>query len=279
MSKTTKSGTGQWSESSVNIWTGCENDCAYCYAREMAVRHGRLNSSAEWATPTLRPNAISKGYGKRKGVVMFPTTHDITPGNLDECVHVLKKLLQAGNRVLIVSKPRLSCVRRMVDDLPEWCEQIMFRFSITTSSYTVHDLWEPNAPGPGVRMNSAALAMEAGYRVSISCEPFLGHMILAARGFRSVGESAASHYAEVQAVSNGPIWFGLMNKISQRVLPCVPAVEVARLQAMHEPAAVRSIHDALVGKPRVKFKESITNTLGLPADVDEWPELPKASDA
>ena len=90
---------------------------------------------------------------------------------------------------------------------------------------------------------------------------------------------AAHHHKVVARVSSGPIWFGLMNQISRRVLPNVPADEVVRLKAMHETVAVRSIYDALAGKPRVKFKESITNALGLPADQDEWPELPKPRDA
>ncbi len=34
-------GTKEWAASNVNIQSGCPNDCRYCYAKSMAIRHKR----------------------------------------------------------------------------------------------------------------------------------------------------------------------------------------------------------------------------------------------
>ncbi len=61
----------------------------------------------------MEPNkkAIEKGYSKRKGRIMFPTSHDITMENLNGCLRVLKKLLDANNEILITTKPKFSCIK------------------------------------------------------------------------------------------------------------------------------------------------------------------------
>lgn len=61
---------------------------------------------------------------------MFPSLHDITPFNLDACIRFVKLMLKKGNRLLIVSKPRLECIRRVLHELDEFKEQILFRFAI-----------------------------------------------------------------------------------------------------------------------------------------------------
>lgn len=201
---------------------------------------------------------------------MFPTCHDITPANYHLAVYVLEKLLRKGARVLIVSKPSRWCVDGMTRALEAYREQIMFRFTIGTTSAVSHNLWEPEAPSPEERLRCARWAKGRGFRVSISCEPFLGD---AGQAGWPVEESAREHYENVADVSNGPIWFGLMNQIGQRALPGVPAVEVRRVEAMRESVNVAALFQALEGRPRVKFKESITKVMGLPAEVDEWPAL------
>ena len=107
-------GAREWSAHSVNCCTGCSHDCLYCYARAMAVRFRRVKEE-DWKTEVVRQISVDKKYRKLNGRVMFPTSHDITPGNIDACLVVLKKLLAAGNDVLLVSKPHLECIRRDIE--------------------------------------------------------------------------------------------------------------------------------------------------------------------
>jgi len=94
------SGTAEWASSNVNCYYGCSNNCRYCYARNMAFRFKRIERYEDWETMKPNQKAIDKGYRKRKGRVMFPTSHDITKESLDTCIVVLKKLLKTGNEVL-----------------------------------------------------------------------------------------------------------------------------------------------------------------------------------
>jgi DNA repair photolyase len=79
-----RSGTGtkEWAEVTENIQIGCSNNCLYCYAAHNANRYG-LRKRSEWATESLTKRADIKSYPARDGVVMFPSTHDITPFNLE----------------------------------------------------------------------------------------------------------------------------------------------------------------------------------------------------
>lgn len=125
----TPHGTQEWAASNVNIQDGCEHDCLYCYAKQMAIRFKRV-TSGDWRAPHIRSAALGKGFSKRRGRIMFPTAHDITPDNIDASVLVLRRMLAAGNDVLIVSKPHAKCVRRICQDLITYRHQILFRFTI-----------------------------------------------------------------------------------------------------------------------------------------------------
>ncbi len=111
-----KSGTGEWADSNVNIQFGCSNCCLYCFAQSMAPRHGSI-AVEDWGCPVLRKDKLNKGYRKRKGRIMFPSAHDITPSNVEYCSATIQKLTAAGNEVLVVSKPRLNCIKRICNDL------------------------------------------------------------------------------------------------------------------------------------------------------------------
>ncbi|RKY06326.1 MAG: hypothetical protein DRP56_07630, partial [Planctomycetota bacterium] len=106
----------EWADTSVNIQIGCEHDCRYCYARHRAVeRFGYCKSQEAWKNPIVNFAKVNKGYKKNYGTVMLPSTHDITPLNLSEYLCVMRKLLDAGNNVLIVSKPHFDCIRVIVN--------------------------------------------------------------------------------------------------------------------------------------------------------------------
>ncbi len=171
MSKIT-SGTKEWADTSVNCTFGCENDCIYCYAKKMAIRFGR-KTEENWKIMLPNLKAIEKGYGKRKGRIMFPTSHDITETSEDDCIYVLNKLLKAGNSVLITTKPYLKAVKRICDWSYLFRDHIQFRFTITSIDERILKEYEPGAPSLIERLSALVYAFKAGYKTSISIEPFL----------------------------------------------------------------------------------------------------------
>lgn len=168
-----KTGTREWSESSVNIQIGCENGCRYCYARYNAVKFRKWCTDEQWLDPVIVLAKVTRSFLKRAGVVMFPTTHDITPRNISESVCVLRKLLKAGNKVLLVSKPNFECISVICQLFLEYRERLMFRFTIGSLDDYVLKFWEPNAPAFGEREQCLMYAFSHGFQTSVSCEPFL----------------------------------------------------------------------------------------------------------
>lgn len=74
---------------------------------------------------------------------MFPTTHDIHPTNLPECITVLTRMLVEGNKVLVVTKPWLDCVKGLCRDLRTYKVQVAFRFTIGSDDDAILQYWEP----------------------------------------------------------------------------------------------------------------------------------------
>lgn len=165
-------GTKEWADSNVNCYFGCSNNCRYCYAKKMAIRFKR-KTDGDWKVMIPNQKAIEKGYAKRKGRIMFPTSHDITVESLDGCLSVLKKLLDSDNEILVTSKPKFSCIKTICDDFSQKKDLIQFRFTITSLNDELLSFWEPNAPTFYERLKSLEYAYYMGYKTSISIEPFL----------------------------------------------------------------------------------------------------------
>lgn len=183
---------------------------------------------------------------------MYPTAHDIVPANLDASIRVLKLVLDSGNNVLIVSKPHLDCITRLVDDLAGWKDRIMFRFSIGSVSEAVCKLWEPGAPAPVERLAALQVAWVAGYRTSISAEPLLGGL-----------EMAQAILAAVRPYISDTVWIGKMNKISQRVDQSLPGIAeaVRAIEAAQTDENILGLYHTLKDDPVVRWKDSITSTI------------------
>jgi len=138
-------GTEEWASHNINIQLGCEHDCRYCYAKSMGIRFQRATSKS-WRKPVILRDKVEQNYRKMDGRIMFPTSHDITPLNINECSSVLQKLLHSGNEVLIVTKPHLSCIQTLCKDLQLYKMKVMFRFTIGSADDSVLSFWEPEAP-------------------------------------------------------------------------------------------------------------------------------------
>ena len=197
-----KFGTKEWAPNNFNFMNGCSNDCVYCYAKEMAIRFKRKDYES-WKIE--EPACLNgKSYRKRSGAIMIPSSHDITPANIDIAEQVISKLLDSENELLIVTKPHFECMRRIIKLARNKHDNIKFRFTIGSSSSEVLKLWEPGAPDFDERLSALILAYNEGFSTSISCEPLLDN------NFDALYDKLVPYVTDC-------IWIGKMNMAVKRV--------------------------------------------------------------
>ena len=244
-------GTKEWATSNVNILYGCQHDCKYCYAKAMFPRQGR--KIEDWKNPTLRKK---KGYGKRKGRIMFPTTHDLHPDNLDDVLVTLEKLLKPGNDLLIVSKPHFECIRAICDKCSPYKDHILFRFTIGSADNKRLSLWEPNAPTFEERLQCLKHAYEGGYSTSVSCEPMLDESITAVINMARLYVTDA-------------IWLGKANFLMERLKMNGYGNDkkmmdiAAMLLISQSDEHIKELYELYKTDPIIKWKESIKKVVGI----------------
>jgi len=173
------SGTKEWADCNLNIYRGCKEDCSYCYAKRMAKHYGRIKSLDEWKYMELNETALNGTIPKRKNGslikwFMFPSTHNITPDTVDVCLgYILRVLRETSANLLIVIKPSMEVVMKLCDNLIDYKNRILFRFTITSLSTDILRIYEPNAPRFMERFTALRYAHYLGYKTSVSIEPFL----------------------------------------------------------------------------------------------------------
>lgn len=248
------SGTREWAAHSVNIQQHCENDCRYCYAKASAIRFHRATFDS-WKNPVLNMKAVNTKRRKLDGTIMFPTTHDITPFNLLPSIGVLKSLLKVGNNVLVVSKPRIECVKAICSSLDGFQDQLLFRFTIGSANDKVLGFWEPNASKFDERIECLKYAKNNGWKTSVSCEPMLdnhiGDVIEATRDFVT-----------------DAIWLGKPNKLLLRAAfnTCDDGETLKASRALLEiftDEFVLDLYRQYKDDPMIKWKDSIKQVVGL----------------
>jgi len=196
---TSEWGTYEWSPNPLNFITGCGNDCLYCYSKEMSIRYNR-NTPETWREERVRIKDLNKRIKRYDAVVMFPSSHDIRPEHIDESIEFLQHILDAGNEVLIVSKPHLVCIQEICARFEAIRDRILFRFTIGSADDSVLKFWEPNAPDFTERLNCLKWTHSKGFRTSVSCEPMLDNNI------QEVIEKVSPFVTET-------IWIGKINHL------------------------------------------------------------------
>ena len=246
------SGTREWAVANANCVKGCGHGCIYCYAKYNAVNRFHTVQPGEWENEVIEWNKVNKIYPKKNGAIMFPTQHDITPNTLEACIKCIKNILEPGNKVLIVSKPHLECVKAMCKALRGYKNNILFRFTIGSMENKTLKFWEPNAPSFGERFDSLQYAFDAGFETSVSCEPMLDAFVVQLFDMLS------------PYVKDG-IWIGKMNNIRQRVKSENSEAEkaIALIEAGQTKAKIFNIYETLKDDPKVRWKESFKEVLGL----------------
>lgn len=247
------SGTFEWAVSEINCCIGCSHGCRYCYAKHKLVRQkGQLTEKQWQKSQTLEEN-LQKDYPLYDGQVMFPTTHDITPDNLEDCLQLLGKLLDTGNRVLVVTKPHRHCVEKIANSLSKYRDQLLFRFTITAQNQRILDYWEPQAPSYKERVQALEFAFANDFATSVSIEPMLDT------------KNAVALVRELLPFVTHSIWLGKMNKIDQRVEITSPKdqEEVAKIKQGQTDDKILDIYNELRFEEKVFWKESIKKVVGI----------------
>lgn len=246
-------GTREWAVANIDCCTGCPHECRYCYARYDAVVRKEVMRAESWKECVVRREDVHRAYPLYDGQVMFPTTHDIVPDILEDCITVITGLLRAGNRVLIVTKPHKECISRLCREFDSQKGQILFRFTITARDEKLLRFWEPGAPGYAERKECLRLAWKSGYETSVSVEPMLDS-----------GDVVGMFHDLAPSVTHS-IWIGKMNRIGTRVQMVTPEdrEQVNRILAGQDDARIREIYDRLKMEPLVRWKESIKSVVGL----------------
>ncbi len=250
-----KTGTKEWADKNENFLIGCQHDCKYCYAKAMRMRFKQMTID-QWKHPIVRKKQLEKNYSKTDKTIMFPSTHDIHPDNLQESAYFLKKLLKPGNRVLIVSKPHVKCIDFLCNELHDFREQITFRFTIGSVFDHILEFWEPCAPKFNERLESLAIAFEMRFKTSVSAEPMLD-------------DEPGSILTMTKDYITDSIWFGKMNSSSYR---CKlnghdnqeTMEKLEELKGFQSDSNIKAFYDLHKNNPIVKWKDSIKKVIGEP---------------
>lgn len=240
-----KGGFRDWTEpkNNVNICTGCENDCIYCYAKSMAFRFGQVKEG-HWHEMITRQKDVDKKRKLHNGIVGFPSSHDILPTNIDAYLNVLGNLLRSGNEVLVVSKPRLDCIKRICEATQFFKDKVLFRFTIGAINDKILSFWEPNAPTYDERKTCLRYAFHWGFRTSVSMEPMID-----SPNIEALVEDLLPFVTE-------DIWLGTMNHLSRikkgadkRLLS-----ELETIEAGQTPERLLKIDKIFENHPKIKWK-------------------------
>jgi len=186
---------------------------------------------------------------------MFPTAHDITENNLEDCLSVLKKMLIVGNDLLIVSKPCPGCVERLCSELSRYKDKIVFRYSIGSVNDAVLGFWEPGAPVYHDRLESLKYAHKQGFETSVSCEPMLDGAI-------------DDVITDVRPYVTDSIWLGKANRLRQIIPFNCPGDAAAlrraeELMALQSEDNIRALYARYQQDPLIKWKDSIKSIVGI----------------
>jgi len=217
----------------------------------MAKRFGRCQEHT-WNNMIINKRAVDRDYVKYRGRVMFPSTHDITDDHQiqEACFTVIRKLLQAGNEVLVTTKPRLAVVEEIIERFYAFREQLQFRFTITSVDQQLLSFWEPNAPEFEERFAALQRACEQTFKTSVSIEPFLDHTP------QTLVHSLSPYVTE-------SIWLGPMNYIPSNSAPESDKHCYENIRYNYLREHLQEVYEDLRDNPIIRFKDSMINRLGM----------------
>jgi DNA repair photolyase len=227
----------------------------------MSVRRGH-STKGNWNNARIRLNDVKKKISKwEESKVMFPSSHDITPNNINEAKIVLKKILEAGNDVLIVSKPHYKCIKKICDEFIQYKNRILFRFTIGSYNNKVLKFWEPGAPSLNERMKALKYAFNNGYETSVSCEPMMDNKV------DKVIDAVKSCVTET-------IWLGKVNQMWNRLNRNTDmnkniVKKAEQLEKWQSDPNILALYNKYKNDPMIMWKDSIQKVVAASNKVNK----------
>jgi DNA repair photolyase len=245
-------GTKEWADKNENFINGCKHNCKYCYSKEMAIRFKR-KTSEDWDCEEIRYGSLEKKIRKYNGIIMFPSSHDIHPDNIQYSIMFLEKLLTSGNNILVVTKPHEICVKMICNKFKNFNNNIIFRFSMGSCNSDILKFWEPGAPSFDERFRSLKFAYKKGFKTSVSCEPMLDNNI-------------ETLVKIISPYITDSIWIGKANFLLRRlkmngVTDNITLKEANNLIKMQTDHNIISLYYKLRNNELIMWKESITKVI------------------
>lgn len=244
-------GVAEWGVSK-NLIRGCKNNCCYCYSKSLSIRYKR-NTPEDWENEQVNFKQLKKKFKKENNVIMFPSTHDLSPENLEYNLQFLGNLLESGNNVLIVSKAHLSVIESICEQFKDFKSQILFRITIGSMDNNTLKLWEPGAPDYNERKAALQHAYNLGFETSVSAEPYLD-------------ENVFDLVNDLSEFVSETLWIGKINyplnrlKLNGVTDPIVlqKANDLIQIQSDEN---VLKLYYQLKDNPKIRWKESIKKVL------------------
>lgn len=245
-------GTKEWAIKNVNFMKGCSNNCKYCYARAMAARFKRIAPN-DWKNEKVDYSQLIKKFKKVDGYIMCPSSHDLTPGNIEYAITIIRNILQSGNKVLLVTKPNYDVIHSLCNTFETYKENILFRFTIGSTDNNTLKFWESGAPTYDERKASLIYAYKQGFKTSISCEPMLDNNVYALIN-------------ELSPYVNNKIWIGKVNKFRFNLrlneeTEIVTNQKAEQLIAWQSDENIVKLYNNLCTNPIIEWKESIKKVI------------------
>jgi DNA repair photolyase len=189
----------------------------------------------------------------------YPSTHDITPKHLTEHIQVIRNIVSSNNKVLIVTKPHISCIQRICEEFQNFKEQILFRFTIGSTDSEILKFWETQAPSFEERFEALKYAYNLGFKTSISCEPMLD-------------DNTGFLIETVKDYVTDTIWVGKANKLKDRLkrngYTDAETLERAEdLIGMQSDLKIKELYLKYKDFEMVEWKDSVKKVVGLKATV------------
>lgn len=255
--KNLKIGTKEWCSREINISKGCENDCIYCYARNMAYRMHRIQDYPEWEIMTDYAKINVPILRKKTGIwdFMFQSASDICESNLPRALTIMEKIVQTNQTILITSKPRLKVIENICDRLKDYKHLLAFRFTIGSVDSSLLRRFERKASSFEERIRALEFAYSHDFRTTISAEPLIdkdpSKLIDKLMPFLSSLD---------RQLDVGTIWIGFMKTkyIPKKYVLQYDLVEpIKQIQIQQSFSNVIKWYEKFYDNPRIRMKESV----------------------
>ena len=213
----------EYGDLALNIYTGCNHGCAYCFARSMKQRFAPKDGVCTFDNPEQRRDIVEsvKRQIEREQITKklihlcfscdpYPADIDTTPTR-----EIIKVLKHAGNNVQILTKGGIRAERDFdLLDSGDW-------FGVTVSGNWKITEIEPNAAPQEERLQSLATAKRLGIKTWVSCEPVIYedaiYSLIAEHGYIDAYKIGKLNYHTPEEYGAPPINWGEFGRNCERL--------------------------------------------------------------